>query len=105
MEQQESHDAGWAFVAETDGVAALLGTILTLDPQQRYTRSELASAAEVPLKQLYLSDALGELAELGVLDAVDTEGEGETTYEIADDSPIYAAAQEFEAAVRAASSK
>ncbi|QCC49996.1 hypothetical protein [Halapricum salinum] len=89
---------GWALVADNDGAAALIGAVLELDPDHSYTRSELADAAGVPLKDLYLSDALDELAAIGLLESVqDAE---EATYEIVGDSTVYERAAAFEDAVR-----
>jgi len=89
---------GWALLAENDGASALVGAILELDPDRTYTRSALADAAGVPLKELYLSDALGVLVEVGLLESI-PEAE-EATYAIADDSAVYERAAAFEAAVR-----
>ncbi|MFW6435813.1 MAG: hypothetical protein ACOCY1_05470 [Halovenus sp.] len=88
---------GWAVVAESEGTAALIGAILELDPDESYTRSELADAAGVPLKELYLSDALADLVDIGLLEPVpDAE---EATYVVEADSPVYEGARAFETAV------
>lgn len=75
---------GWEFVARHDGMASVLGAIVELEPTESYTRSELADVAGVPFKELYLSNTLGVLTEIGVLDRVD--GDSEATYTIDDDS-------------------
>jgi hypothetical protein len=88
---------GWTVVADADGAAALVGAILQLDADDHYTRSELADAAGVPLKELYLSDALSELVDAGLLESVsDAE---EATYVIDADSSVYEAATAFDDAV------
>lgn len=89
---------GWAIVADNDGAAALIGAVVELDADQSYTRSELADAAGVPLKELYLSDALGELVEIGLLDSIPEADE--ETYVIEADSVVYEHAAAFETAVR-----
>jgi predicted transcriptional regulator len=91
-------DGGWAFVAETDGAAALLETIGTLEPGQPYTRSELAEAAGVAMKTLYLAETVERLADLGVLRRVEGDDD-QTRYELAPESPVSEAAARFEAAV------
>lgn len=88
--------SGWTFVAENEGAAALLGAIVDLDEGPTYTRSELCSAADVTMKELYLSDALPGLVEMGVLDTVETDGEA--TYTIDTDNAVYEAAVRFERA-------
>lgn len=90
---------GWGVVADSDGAAALIGVVLQLDTDQQYTRSELADAAELPLKELYLSDALDVFVEIGLLDPV-SEAE-EATYVINDDSAVYEGAATFETVVTA----
>jgi hypothetical protein len=89
---------GWTVVAEADGAAALVGAILQLDANDHYTRSELADEAGVPLKDLYLSDALAELVDAGLLESV-TDAE-EATYAIDADSPVYETAAAFDDAVQ-----
>ncbi|MCU4716587.1 hypothetical protein [Halapricum hydrolyticum] len=75
-------------------MASVLSAVVELEPVGPYTRSELADAAGVPLKDLYLSDTLAALTEIGVLDRVDDGGEA--TYVIDDDSPVYERAADFE---------
>ena len=52
----------------------------------------------MPLKELYLSDALADLVEIGLLESVPDADE--ETYVIVDDSTVYERAAAFEAAVR-----
>lgn len=89
---------GWSFVADNDGAARLLGAVLELDPDETYTKSDIASAADVPMKRLYLSDALEGLVEVGVLSAVEDGGEA-PTYEVDADSAVYREAAAFDDAV------
>jgi len=95
---EQTATGGWTLLADNDGASALVDAVLELDPDRTYTRSELADAAGVPLKELYLSDALGVLVDIGLLESV-SEAE-EATYVIADDSAVYERAAAFEAAVR-----
>lgn len=97
MTEPDGPTTGWSFVADNDGAARLLGTVLELDPDDTYTKSDIASAADVPMKRLYLSDALAGLVEVGVLDAVD-DGE-EATYEVDPESVVYQEAAAFGDAV------
>lgn len=89
--------SGWNFIADNDGAAALIGAILQLDTDTHYTRSELADAADLPLKELYLSDALEEFVAIGLLESV-PEAE-EATYVIDDGSSVYEGAATFESIV------
>jgi Fe2+ or Zn2+ uptake regulation protein len=96
-------EGGWAFVTGTDGAAALLETVVTLESGRTYTRSELAEAAGVALKTLYLAETVEHLADLGVLRRVDSEDE-HTRYELVPESPVFEAADRFESAVADAQS-
>ena len=58
-------DGGWAFVADSDGAAELLATLVELD-DDTYTRSKLSERSGVPLKTLYFDDLIGELVDLDV---------------------------------------
>jgi len=88
---------GWEFVSEHEGMAPVLGAIVQLDPEAVHTRSELADAAGVPLKDLYLADTLTALTDAGVLDPVNSGGE--SAYTIDDDSAVYERAADFEQAL------
>ncbi|CCQ34865.1 hypothetical protein HLRTI_002808 [Halorhabdus tiamatea SARL4B] len=94
MQQIDSVTSGWEFVASKEAAASLIGATLELDPEETVTRSELATAADVPMKRLYLEDTVSDLVRLGVLEAVDTESE--PVYTVNDDSDILAAAARFE---------
>ena len=100
MTGEDGTRGGWSFVAENDGAAALLGCVLELDSEESYTKSEMASAAGVPMKRLYLSEALEGLIELGVLTPV--EDAEEACYTIDADTPVYREAAAFDEAVAAA---
>lgn len=88
---------GWGFVAEHEGMAPLLGAIVHLDATDSHTRSELADAAGIPLKDLYLSGTLSALTDIGLLERVDDGGEA--TYVIDDESPVYERVVDFETAL------
>jgi len=89
---------GWKRVAEHDEAAAVVGTVLELDPETRYTKTELSDAAGVPLKTLYLDGTLDELVDIGLLEKHDRDGE-ETVFSAAADSGVYQAATAFDDAV------
>jgi len=92
-------ESGWAFVAETDGSARLMDALTELDPEETYTRTDIAETAGVPLKTLYLDGTVEECASLGLFDRVETDGEGEPRYRLDPDSEVYRAASRFDAAV------
>jgi len=92
--------SGWELVAAEDEAAAVIAGLLAVEPGREYTRSELADAAGVPLKTLYLVDIFEELDALGMLDRVDdAEAESEICYRINEDSDVYQAARQFDEAV------
>lgn len=94
--------SGWELVAAEDEAAAVIAGLLAVEPEREYTRSELADAAGVPLKTLYLVDIFEELAGLGMLDRVDDpETESEVCYRINEESDLYQAARQFDEAVDA----
>ncbi len=86
-------------VAETDGAAAVLGAVVAQAPNGTYSRSDLATAADVPLKTLFLADTLDELARAGLLVRVDDrDRDSEARYRIDAESPLYEAAVAFDEA-------
>ncbi|SDJ21472.1 hypothetical protein SAMN05216226_101168 [Halovenus aranensis] len=92
--------SGWELVAAEDEAAAVIAGLLAVEPEREYTRSELADAAGVPLKTLYLVDIFEELATLGMLDRVDDPGaESEVCYRINEESDVYQAAHQFDEVV------
>jgi hypothetical protein len=91
--------SGWEFVAEREGAAMLLDAFLRLDGDESYTKTELAEAADVPLKRLYLSDSLEDMVRFGVLESVESR-DGEDTYSINEDSDILIAAATFDESFR-----
>lgn len=88
---------GWRFVAEHEKMAPVLGAIVQIDTDETYTRAELADAAGVPLKDLYLADTLAALGDVGVLERVD--GDDESRYAIDHNSTVYERAADFEQAL------
>lgn len=103
MQRNEETTTGWQFVAQRESAALLIDALLALDGETTHTKTDIAEAADVPLKTLYLSDVLEECADLGVLQRVETDdGEtGEPRYRIDEDSDILAAAAAFDDAYRA----
>jgi hypothetical protein len=94
--QDTDETTGWEFVAERESMAPLIDTLLALDSEATYTKTEIAEHADVPLKTLYLNDVLEECADLGVLQRVDAPESGESVYRVADDSDILDAAAAFD---------
>lgn len=96
---QDGPDSGWDLVTREDDAAAIIGTLIELDSNEEYARSELAEEADVPLKTLYLVDTLDELVEVGMLERVDDESDdSEARFALNDDSKVLAAAQSFDEA-------
>ncbi|WP_415381148.1 hypothetical protein [Halosimplex sp. TS25] len=107
LDTDPSDDAGddagaWAFVADSDGAAKLFGTLVDLDADDAYTRSELAERSGVPLKTLYLNDLIAAFVDRGVLETevAPSDDEGEPRYRVVPDSDLLAAAAAFEDAYR-----
>lgn len=100
MLRDSSTETGWEVIVDTEGVAPLLGACDDLDPDATYTRSDLAEATAVPLKTLYLDDAVDECVDLGVLERVADDDAGEARYRVDPDSEVLAAAAAFDDAVR-----
>lgn len=88
--------SGWEIIAAEDEAASIIASVLSLDPSEEYTRSELASAADIPLKTLYLLDTLDQLETAGMLNRVDdVDAESEACFVIDSESPLYEAAAAF----------
>jgi len=93
----ETGKSGWAIVAAEDEAAAIIAGVLGLDADREYTRSELAEAADIPLKTLYLLDTTDQLEQAGMLERVDDgAAESEQRFAIAADSDLYQAAAAFD---------
>jgi len=89
-------ESGWQIIAAEDEAAAIIANILELDAGGEYTRSELASATDVPLKTLYLLDTLSQLESAGMLQRVDDiDAESEPCFVIDSESELYKAAEQF----------
>jgi hypothetical protein len=97
---KDKPDGGWEFVAAHDPAAELIGALLQLDDDV-YTKTELAEAADVPLKTLYLNDMLETFADIGILERADGDGdETEACYCVNQDSDLLEAAAAFDDAYR-----
>jgi len=97
---QEIPDSGWSLVAQRDEAASLIATVVGLDPDTEYTRSDLADAANVPLKTLYLADTLEDLVTVGMLERVDNpEADTEAAFVLNEDSEALTAARQFDRAI------
>lgn len=91
-------ETGWELVAQRDEAASLINALVTLDPDTEYTRSDIADAADIPLKTLYLADALEDLVDVGALDHTE-EADAEATFVLNEDSAVVEAARQFDEAV------
>lgn len=101
MQTDATPETGWSFVAEGDAVATVIDGLLRLDPEESYSRSELAAETDVSLKTLHLMDAVEDVVALGLLEKHDRDG-AEVRYAVNEDSDVLAAAREFDEAVAAA---
>ncbi len=98
--RSEPPETGWELVAQRDEAAALFRAAVTLDADAEYTRSEIADAADIPLKTLYLADAIEDFVDIGILDRIDSdEDDSETCFSVNPDSAVLAAARGFDTAV------
>jgi hypothetical protein len=88
-------ETGWELVEQREAAPALFGALVALEADEEYTRSDIADAADVPLKTLYLADAMEDLVDVGALSHIDEEGE-EATFVLNADSPVVQAAREFD---------
>lgn len=101
--RRETARSGWELVATEDEAASVIAGLLAVDPEEEHTRSELADAAGVPLKTLYLIDIFDKLDTLGMLDRVDeVDAESEVRYRINAESEVYRAAKRFDEVVTTA---
>lgn len=91
-------ETGWELVAQRDEAASLIRAVVSLDPGTEYTRSDIADAADIPLKTLYLADALEDLVDVGALNHAE-EDDAEATFVLNEDSTVVQAAREFDDAV------
>lgn len=99
--QSQSPETGWELVAQRDEAAPLIRALVTLDPDSEYTRSDIADAADISLKTLYLADVIDDFVELGMLDRVDDTA-SEASFTLNQDSDVFAAARTFDEAVTSA---
>ena len=103
MDGETRLHTGWHVVAEAEEMPTIIDTILTLDADRTYTRSELAEASGIPLKTLHLMDDVAYAVELGMLEKHDDDGE-EVAYSVDPDSEVLTAARAVGEAVSAARS-
>jgi len=94
----EEPETGWGHVATHDDAPAVIDAVLGLDPETRYTKTELSEAAGVALKSLYLDGPLDHIVEMGLLEKHEAEGE-ELRFSADTDTAVYEAAVAFDEAV------
>ncbi|QIO23545.1 hypothetical protein [Haloarcula sp. JP-L23] len=97
---EETVETGWGNVASYDGAPAVIDTLLRLDAEATYTKTELSDEAGVPLKTLYLDGTLAHLVEIGVLEKHEVEGD-EALFGVATETDVFRAAAAFDEAVSA----
>jgi len=91
---------GWGHVATHDDAPAVIDTLLRLDPDETYTKTELSDEAGAALKSLYLDGTLDHLVEMGFLKKAESEGE-ETRFSVDTDTAVFEAAVAFDEAIAA----
>ena len=90
-----AHGRGWSLLATEEEVPTVIAGILALDPGQTYTRSEFATAADIPLKTLYLIGTLETLERAGMIERIDDDTEA-ARFRIDEESEMYQAALAFD---------
>jgi len=100
FDDHDEPETGWGHVASHDDAPAVIDTLLRLDPETAYTKTELSDQAGVALKSLYLDGTLDHLVEMGFLEKHADEGE-ETLFSVDADSAVFEAALAFDEAVSA----
>lgn len=93
-------ETGWGHVATHDDAPAVIDTLLRLDPERTYTKTELSEEAGVALKSLYLDGTLDHLVEMGLLEKHADEGE-EALFSVDPSTDAYQAAVAFDDAIAA----
>ncbi|MBX0303667.1 hypothetical protein [Haloarcula salinisoli] len=93
-------ETGWGHVASHDDAPAVIDTLLRLDPETTYTKTELSDEAGVALKSLYLDGTLDHLVEMGFLEKHADEGE-EALFSVDTGTDVFEAAVAFDDAVAA----
>jgi hypothetical protein len=96
--ETDDPSTGWGHVASHDDAPKVIDTLLRLDPEERYTKTELSDEAGVALKSLYLDGTLDHLVDMGFLEKEDSDGE-EALFSVDADSDVFAAAEAFDAAI------
>jgi len=94
----EEPETGWANVATHDDAPAVIDTLLRLDPEATYTKTELSNEAGVPLKTLYLDGMLDHLVEMGFLEK-HREGGEEVLFSVDAGTAVFEAAAAFDEAI------
>ena len=93
-------ETGWGHVASHDDAPAVIDTLLRLDPEATYTKTELSHEAGVALKSLYLDGTLDHLVEMGFLEKHADEGE-EALFSVDAGTDVFEAAVAFDDAIAA----
>lgn len=96
--EDDAPDTGWGHVASHDDAPAVIDTLLRLDPEERYTKTELSETAGVALKSLYLDGTLDHLVEMGFLEKHAQDGD-EALFSVDTETDVFGAARAFDAAI------
>lgn len=94
MHQHDSGHSAWHVIAEHDDAATVVDTLLELDPDAEFTKTELSDRTGVPLKSLYLDGTLDAISDLGLLAKRERDGE-DPVYSVAAEGDAFAAAEAF----------
>lgn len=95
---EDEPETGWGYIASHDDAPTVIDTLIRLDPEQTYTKTELSDEAGVALKSLYLEGTLDDLVEMGFLEKRDDEGE-EVLFSVANNTAVFEAAAAFDDAI------
>ena len=98
QDTDDEPETGWGHVATHGDAPAVIDTLLRLDPETTYTKTELSNEAGVPLKTLYLDGMLDHLVEMGFLEKQQQEGE-EILFSVDSETAVFEAAVAFDEAI------
>jgi len=94
MYERDGGNSAWHIIADHDDAAAVVDTLLELDPDEEFTKTELSDQTGVALKSLYLNGTLDAICDLGLLEKRERDGD-DPLYSVATDSDAFAAVEAF----------
>jgi Fe2+ or Zn2+ uptake regulation protein len=98
--QESDPETGWEHLAVHDDAPTVIDTLLRLDPDEIYTKTELSEETGVPLKTLYLDGTLSQLVDMGFLNEHSGEDE-EARYSVTPETDVFAVAEQLDEAIQA----